>query len=192
MGASMKLCIADPPYLGRAARWYGKEGCGEGYGAGKADEHPEAYLWDLPETHVDLVKNLEKNYDGYAIALTVHSLSTYLSVIDTDSRNGIRVLSWVKPIAVPSGSRIATTWEPVIVKIPKERRGHGKGKSTKDHLVVNPPQNGFIGAKPAAWTEWVLDVMGYQAGDEVTDLFNGSGAVADAIADLPYKLDLGI
>ena len=188
----MKLCIADPPYLGRAARWYGKEGCGEGYGAGKADEHPEAYLWDLPETHVDLVKNLEKNYDGYAIALTVHSLSTYLSVIDTDSRNGIRVLSWVKPIAVPSGSRIATTWEPVIVKIPKERRGHGKGKSTKDHLVVNPPQNGFIGAKPAAWTEWVLDVMGYQAGDEVTDLFNGSGAVADAIADLPYKLDLGI
>lgn len=192
MGSSMKLCIADPPYLGRAARWYGKDGCGEGYGAGKADEHPEAYLWDLSETHIDLVKNLEANYDGYAIALTVHSLSTYLGVINTDSRNGIRVLSWIKPIAVPSGSRIATSWEPVIVKIPKERRGHGKGKSTKDHLIANPPQNGFIGAKPAAWTEWVLDVMGYQNGDDVTDLFNGSGAVTRAIADLPYKLDLEI
>jgi hypothetical protein len=188
----MKLCIADPPYLGRAERWYGVSGCGEGHGLGKADEHLEAYLWDLPETHIQLVTDLEKNYDGYAIALTVHSLSTYLSVIDTDSRNGIRVMAWVKPIAVPSGNRIATTWEPVIVKVPKERRGHGKGKTMKDNLIANPIQNGFIGAKPEAWTEWVLNAMGYQDGDEIVDLFNGSGAVKDAIANIPYKLDYGI
>jgi hypothetical protein len=101
-------------------------------------------------------------------------------------------MAWVKPIAVPSGNRIATTWEPVIVKVPKERRGHGKGKSMKDHAIINPPQNGFIGAKPEGWTEWVLDAMGYQAGDEVTDIFNGSGAVSQAIADLAYKLDYGV
>jgi hypothetical protein len=49
-----------------------------------------------------------------------------------------------------------------------------------------------MGAKPEGWTEWVLDAMGYQAGDIVTDLFNGSGAVAAAIADMPYKLDYGV
>jgi hypothetical protein len=188
----MKFAIADPPYLGRAERWYGENGCGDGYGHGKADQHPEAHLWDLPETHQKLVQQLENDFDGYAIAMTIHSLSTYLQVIETDSRNGIRVMAWIKPIAVPSGNRIATTWEPVIVKVPKERRGHSKGKSMKDHLICNPLQSGFMGAKPPSWTEWVLDAMGYQDGDEVIDLFNGSGAVANAIADLPFKLDFGV
>ena len=53
-----KLAIADPPYLGRANRWYG-DGCGDGYGKGKADNHPEALLWDLVETHWQLIDKLE-------------------------------------------------------------------------------------------------------------------------------------
>jgi hypothetical protein len=110
--------------------------------------------------------------------------------IHTDSRNGIRVMSWIKPSSVPSGNRIASTWEPVIVKVPVERRSHGKGRSMKDHLVVNPLRSGFVGAKPPAWTEWVLDAMGYREGDEIVDLFNGSGAVMQAIEDLSYRLDL--
>ena len=80
----MKLAIADPPYLGRANRWYG-DGCGDGNGVGRADFHPEASNWDNPQTHIDLVHMLEKEYDGWAIALTVHSLSTYMKVIETDS-----------------------------------------------------------------------------------------------------------
>jgi len=176
----MKLAIADPPYLGRANRWYG-DGCGDGKGKGRADSHPNAKLWDDPKTHKELVKQLEREYDGWAIALTVHSLSTYLEVIKTDSRNGIRVMSWIKPIAIPSGSRIATTWEPVIVRVPKERRGHNSGKRMKDHLIANPKQNGFVGAKPEEWTKWVLNAMGYQKGDIVDDLFVGSGAVTQVI-----------
>jgi hypothetical protein len=74
----MKLCIADPPYLGRAVRWYGEGGCGYGNGVNQADNHPEAYLWDLPETHKQLVRDLERDFDGWAIAMSVHSLSTYL------------------------------------------------------------------------------------------------------------------
>ena len=87
----MKLCIADPPYLGRAVRWYGAGGIGYGSGIGQADNHPEAALWDDPETHKQLAKDLMENYDGFAIAMSVHSLSTYLSVIETKDRNGIRV-----------------------------------------------------------------------------------------------------
>ena len=176
----MKLAIADPPYLGRANRWYG-DGCGDGNGIGRADSHPDAKKWDDPKTHLELVEQLERDYDGWAIALTVHSLSTYMRVIETDSRNGIRVMSWIKPIAIPSGSRIATSWEPVIVRVPKDRKGWKFGKRMKDYLIANPKQNGFVGAKPQEWTDWVLDAMGFQDGDTVDDLFYGSGAVSQII-----------
>lgn len=175
-----KLAIADPPYLGRANRWYG-DGCGDGYGQGKADNHPEASLWDLVETHWQLIDRLENEFDGWAIALSVHSLSQYLQKIETDSRNGIRVMVWHKPSSSPSGSRVGSYWEPVIVRVPATRKGWTKGKSTKDVLSANPPRNGFVGAKPIEWTHWILDVLGYQEGDEVFDLFNGSGAVTEAI-----------
>ena len=183
----MKLAIADPPYLGRAVRWYGENGCGDGYGKGKADSHPEAYLWDKPETHIQLVAELEANYDGWAIALSVHSLSTYLKVIKTDSRNGIRVMSWVKPSAVTSGSRITNTWEPVIVRVPASRKGWNSGERMTDTLICQPLRSGFVGAKPEAWTHWVLDAMGYAPGDEVTDLFNGSGAVSKAVSNYAFQ-----
>ena len=178
----MKLAIADPPYLGRAVRYYGEGGCGDGYGVNQADNHPEAYKWDKPEAHIQLARKLLNEYDGFAIALTVHSLSTYLSVIETDSRNGIRIGAWIKPQSVPSGSRIKTSWEPVIFKIPTERKGYAIGKKSTDYLIANPPRLGFYGAKPTEWTHWVLDVLGYQMGDQIDDLFNGSGAVKEAIS----------
>ena len=39
----MKLAIADPPYLGRANRWYG-DGCGDGNGVGD---------WESPDLVLD-------------------------------------------------------------------------------------------------------------------------------------------
>ena len=186
---NLKLAIADPPYLGRANRWYG-DGCGDGYGIGRADSHPEAKKWDNPQAHIDMVHELNSNYDSWAIAMTVHSLSTYLSAIDTDSRNGIRVMSWIKPAAVTSGSRVTNSWEPVIVKIAKERRGWTTGVHIKDYLLAAPMRSGFIGAKPEAWTHWVLDAMGYVEGDEVTDIFSGSGAVTHALNSYRSRLPL--
>jgi hypothetical protein len=177
----MKLCIADPPYLGRAVRWYGAGGCGYGNGEGQADNHSDAHLWDMPETHINLVKELQDNYDGWAIAMTVHSLSTYMQAVETNSRNGIRVMSWVKPSAVPSGNRIRNTWEPVLVQVPDSRKNYKSGKSMQDVLKADPLRRNFVGAKPEAWTHWVLDAMGYQDGDEVIDMFEGSGAVNNAI-----------
>ena len=177
----MKFAIADPPYFGRANRWYGETGCGNGYKAGKPPSHPEASIWDTKQAHIDLINKLNKEYDGFAISLSVHNLSLYLSHIETDSRNGIRVMSWVKPSAVPSGNRLRNTWEPVIIKMPKKRKNYKAGKSCVDVLTAHPPRNGFIGAKPYEWTYWVLDAMGVQQGDTVDDLFNGSGLVSAAI-----------
>ena len=179
----MKLCIADPPYLGRAVRWYGAGGCGNGNGQGQADNHPEAYEWDKPETHKKLVAELNDTYDGWAVAMSVHSLSTYLSVVETDSRNGIRVAVWHKPSAFPSGSRIANNWEPVLIKVPSSRKGRAQDLQTvSDVLTCSPLKSNFVGAKPIEWTHWVLALMGYQNGDDVTDYFIGSGAVSNAIA----------
>lgn len=191
MNESLKFCIADPPYLGRAVRWYGEGGCGVGYGKGQADNHEQAGIWDDPKTHQQLVNDLNQNYDGWAIAMSVHSLSTYLQVVETDSRNGIRVCVWHKPSAVPSGNRINNVWEPILVKVPKTRRGwQSKCVKTTDVLTVNPPRNNFIGAKPKEWTEWVLDLMGCREGDVVDDLFKGSGAVQQAIDSYQFKLDI--
>lgn len=177
----MKFAIADPPYLGRAHRWYGIGGRAKGMGKGKADDHPEAYKWDAPEMHLKLAADLMVEYDGFAIACTPHSLSTYLSIIPTHSENGIKLLSWVKPASMPTGSRITQSWEAVIVKVPKERKGRGTGKQMVDYLICRAPRKGFAGSKPIEWTNWVMDAMGVMDGDTVDDLFNGSGSVAAAI-----------
>ena len=186
----MKLCIADPPYLGSAHRWYGIGGRAKGKGKGRADEHPEAYVWDDPETHILLAERLLNEFDGFAIAGTSHSLSQYLSVIETGRENGIRIMSWIKPASIPSGSRITQSWEPVIVKVPHSRKGRGKGRQMVDYLVAPAPRRNFAGSKPIAWTHWVLDAMGYQPGDEVIDMFNGSGAVSAAIQS--YQFERGL
>jgi len=45
------------------------------------------------------------------------------------------------------------------------------------------PDVGFVGAKPPAWTRWVLDLLGYEAdSDSVDDLFPGSGSVGRELA----------
>lgn len=177
-----RLCIADPPYLGRAVRWYGPNGCGNGRGEGQADNHPNAHLWDKPETHQKLVCELEDNYDGWAIAMSVHSLSTYLNIVETDSRNGIRVCVWHKPAAVTSGNRITNNWEPVLVRVPNGRKGWASnGPRISDVMTCNPPRKNFIGSKPNEWTQWVLDLLGYKETDTVDDLFYGSGAVTQAL-----------
>lgn len=172
----MRLAIADPPYLGRAARWYGG-GRGSGGGRHRADYHPEAAQWDDPARHRGLVKALTA-YDGWAIALTPASLGLYLEACPTD----VRVLAWHCRNAPPSGSRIRSTWEPVIVYVPKARRGRG-ALTVDDVLDASAPRIGFSGAKPAVWTRWVLDILGHDPEtDTVADLFPGSGSVSHAVA----------
>lgn len=180
-----KFAIADPPYYGRAVRHYGKGGVGIGYGKGQADNHPEAYLWDIKETHFALVDYLEDNFDGYAISMSPHNLGLYLSKIEIGTASGYRVCAWNKMRGVPSASRIHNLWEPVIVKTPKDRTGHKSGVKTHDILQATAPRIGFAGAKPEAWTKWVIDLMGARPEeDEIIDLFIGSGLVTNVLKGL--------
>ena len=53
---------------------------------------------------------------------------------------------------------------------------------TRDSLAAKATrQLGLVGAKPPAFNAWVLDLLGYQDGDELVDLFPGTGGV-DAAA----------
>lgn len=197
----MKLCIADPPYLGYGSMWYGPAsltpeqsaqtrpvdnrrtphmGGGNINPPRKADIHPDAHLWDDPAMHRDLVVRLCRDYDGWAVAMNPGNLADYL----TWTPQPYRVACWVKPNAMPTRSRPIRSWEPVVLRVPDGRRRPIEGRPpVRDYIVAPKPQGAFAGAKPPAWTRWVLDMLGYDPEtDTVDDLFAGSGAVAAEVA----------
>lgn len=54
-----------------------------------------------------------------------------------------------------------------------------------DVLIEPAPRRGFIGAKPDAWTRWVLASLCFDARqDDVVDLFHGSGSVSAVVKAL--------
>lgn len=183
----MRLAIADPPYLGRANRWYGT-GRGSGYvitnggrPGRKPDFHPDAADWDKPEKHVELMATLSRDYDGWALAGTPSSAAHLLRF----SPFGTRVGVWVRPNAMPAGARVINTYETVLFYTPDERRRRIKGSSVRDALVASQRPSGFLGSKPVEWTNWVLSLLGHNpADDEVIDLFPGSGAVLSVVSGL--------
>ena len=182
----MRLAIADPPYLGRAALWYGGKGRNEQGRGGRArsrgdlapEYHPDAARWDSPDAHRSLMATLETDYDGWALAASGKTVDLILPFA---CQLGARLAIWHVPNAVPDGARVRSNWEAVLVRIPDERRAHGTGLSVPNLLTASHPMRGFVGSKPDAWTRWVLDMLGFHPGDEVDDLFPGSGAVTRAM-----------
>lgn len=180
----MRLAIADPPYppfvgsggrKNRASRWYGD---GQRSSTDRpADFHPDAGDWDNPLRHRALLEDLARDFDGWAIATSPDGLEAYGPL-----PAACRVMAWVKPNAQPGSHRLLSKWEPVIVYPPEGRRSNrGSAGSMSDVLICPAPRVGFIGAKPPEWTAWVLDALGHASGDEVADLFEGSGLVTTSI-----------
>jgi hypothetical protein len=145
----------------------------------KADEHPEAHLWDIPATHEAMVNDLIADYDGWVIALRPQELRHYLQWVPADTR----VAVWHKPTGFPNGSHPQQHWEAVLVSRPPGRyRVADVPVAVHDVMTCTPPNDGFAGSKPLRWVEWVLAMMGYcPTHDTVDDLFHGSGAIANAL-----------
>lgn len=157
----MKFAYADPPYLGMGRRY---------------PEHARSRDWDNPETHQELVDLLMAEYpDGWAMSLSSPSLKTILPMCPDD----VRVMAWVKPFAVfRPNVNPAYAWEPVIV-----RGGRKRGRdlpTVRDWVSVNITlRKGLVGAKPPAFCDWLFDILGMQAGDDLDDLFPGTGIVTE-------------
>lgn len=182
---SARLAIADPPYppsrRGRpvGSRWYGDLAHTLGPGSYAADHHPDAAEWDDPARHRALLEELLGAYDGWAIATSVDGVDAYLPLPIE-----VRRMVWVKPNAMPGPARIHNKHELVLVYPPAGRRTSRGGLGCVPDVLIEPKRNdGFAGAKPPAWTRWVLDALSYNPEtDTVDDLFRGSGAVAAATA----------
>lgn len=156
----MKLAYADPPYLG-CAKYY--------------PEHPESFIWNDLQSHHDLLSRLDSEYDGWAYCLS----STSLHIILPGAPTGTRVAAWVKPFAAfKRNVRIAYTWEPVLFKPGRDRSKDGAPVG-RDHLNESITlKRGLTGAKPDRFNSWILDLLGYIPGDNVTDLFPGTGGMS--------------
>lgn len=159
----MKFAYADPPYLG----------CGSLY----AQHHSEALVWDDPETHRRLIERLRDEYpDGWALSASVPSIPTLVAMLPPH-----RQCAWVKPFAVfKPNVGVAYAWEPVFLVA--GRRRTRQQPTVRDWFSCEITlRKGLVGAKPAPVVHWILDLLNVQRGDEVDDLFPGTGVVGRCV-----------
>lgn len=151
---------ADPPYPRKARRYYR---CRE------VDHH-------------ELVLQLIREFpDGWALSTSSDALWDVFRLCP----RGTRVCPWVR------GSRPGTVygtrnaWEPLLVfgGRPVKRSCHA---GVDDVLLLNARARqrnypgALVGMKPPKFSEWMFNQLGARAGDELVDIFNGSGAVKRA------------
>jgi hypothetical protein len=157
--APARLAYADPPYPGQSKRHYG--------------DHPD-YAGEVD--HAALVAQLA-GYDGWALSTSAPALREVLALCPPD----VRIAVWDRPNSDPPGNRGTWhwSWEPVIV-----RAARPPEITTRDVLRCATMQ-GFLGGtitgqKPPGFCRWLFALLGSRPGDELDDLFPGSGAVGRA------------
>jgi hypothetical protein len=160
----MRIAYADPPYPGKAARFYkGREGY-----AGEVD-------------HYRLVLSLATSYDGWALSTGAYALRELLPFCPPEAQ----MAPWVKPNGV-SGQTFGphNAWEPVIYCPARRLRG-----GVRDWLRAKPARGGgdLPGRKPLAFCAWLFDLLGMLPGDELVDLFPGTGIVSRAWRELSLR-----
>ena len=165
----MKFAYADPPYIGQSRKHYGK--------------HPD-YAGEVD--HRALIDRLVAEYpDGWALSLSCKSLQTILAMCPDD----VRVMAWVKPMTpILPGIRLQYGWEPVILRGGRQGPHVTGTPMVRDWLAQSPFDTMYghrkpghvIGRKPEAFCHWLFECLGAQPGDDLDDLFPGSGAVGQA------------
>jgi hypothetical protein len=167
----VKFAYADPPYLGKCARY--------------EHHHPDGRCWDDVETHQILIARLVADYPaGWALSANSTNLQALLPFIPREHR----IAAWVKPFAAfKRNVRVAYTWEPVIVVGGRlsSRDGATPNRDHLDEPALSEPiimRKGLTGAKPERFCHWVMDLLGWTLGDQIDDLFPGTGVFDRVIA----------
>lgn len=164
----MKIGYADPPYIG----------C--------AHLYPERTEVD----HSELIARLDRDYDGWVLHAAATPESFYVLapwVLATDAR----WCSWVKGFAAfKRNVPVAYAWEPVIIKA--ARKPVVNGRIVMRDWIECPItlQRGLVGAKPEKVCHWAFELVGADIGDELVDLYPGTGAVTRAWATWRKQLEL--
>lgn len=155
----MKFAFADPPYLGCGKKHYFKH-------------HANASDCDMEDWHKELIVKLVDEYpDGWVLCMGSNNISQLAKFMPVNIRWG----AWVKPFAVfKPNVNPAFAWEPVAFY--GGRRGDRTRETVRDWISANITlKKGLTGAKPEAFCNWILDLLGYENGDQLDDLFPGTG-----------------
>jgi len=162
----LRFAYADPPYPGKSRKYYRKEGS---Y-AGEVD-------------HAALIAELERRRQsgdlaGWALSTGAYALRQLLPLCPRE----VFPAAWVKPHGVSSKTRGKhNAWEPLLV-VPGRRLAPGR----RDWLKAQPARGWgkLPGRKPVAFCAWMFDLLGMLPGDELEDLYPGTGMVTRAWAEL--------
>jgi hypothetical protein len=153
----MRFAYADPPYIGVAHRY---------------PEKTEVHHGELIQRLVDCFP------DGWALSCSSPSLKIILPLCPED----VRVMAWVKPFcAFKVNVNPAYAWEPVIVRGGRKRTR--KQPTVRDWVSeVITLKKGVVGAKPEGFCRWLFEVLNIHPGDELIDLYPGTGIVTESLA----------
>jgi hypothetical protein len=158
----LRLAYADPPYPGKSSLYR---------------EHPD-YAGEVD--HGALIGRLS-TYDGWALSTSAAALRDVLASCPP----GVRVGSWHRGERPTRSAWPLNAWEPVIFwggrplpDAPLQARRLDALEYFARPRLTDPGR--IIGAKPAVFARWVFDLLGAQPGDELDDLFPGSGGVGRA------------
>ena len=157
----MRFAYADPPYPGMAYRY------------------PENEEVD----HAALIARLSE-YDGWALSTGSVQLQEVIALCP----KGVRVAAWVKSyVCMRPNVNPFYAWEPVIFT----KRNLGKTREPIRDWIEHQPHPGWVlGRKPPAFCYWVLNLLGYQPGDTLDDIYPGSGIMGRVVASREAQLVL--
>lgn len=183
MGWEMRFAYADPPYIGQAKRHYSHDPlCAE-------------------VDHEQLIEKLYREFpDGWALSASSTSLHEIIAILRHFhsiffERDFPRIAVWCKSFgAFKRNVRPAYMWEPVIFyggrnptngfsHKPPEKNG---AQTTPKDFIVEPItlQKGLVGAKPEKVCRWILQLLNAQPGDEVVDLYPGTGIMGKVAEEI--------
>jgi hypothetical protein len=156
----MRFAYADPPYPGFAHLYA---------------DHPD-YGGEVD--HAALIARLVADYpDGWALSTSSKTLRQVLALIPPAV--DVRLGAWTKPMPPRKGLRARCAWEPVIFCGGRPTEAY----DLLDWVYAATPRaypGHVIGAKPSQFAWWVFRCLGARQGDQLDDLFPGSGAIARA------------
>ena len=160
----MIFAYADPPYPGMAHLY---------------PEKTEVNHWEL------FVRLCDEYPDGWALSTASTTLREVLAI--SACPKDVRIMSWCKRwTSFNKGVRVAYAWEPVLVRGGRKRTEQQGtiydwviAQMVPHHRSSEAP---FPGKKPAAFYHWLREVLNVQPGDELHDLYPGTGGLAKVMA----------
>lgn len=158
-----RLAYADPPYPGLAARYY--------------RDHPD---FGGEVDHRALLSSLQV-FDGWALSTSSKALPDVLAIA-RELGLAVSVAAWFRGARGSRSAGPRSAWEPVVYA---GGRRVVVDVATPDALVhvarprLTDPAR-VVGAKPARFAFWLFDLLGALPGDELVDVFPGSGGIGRA------------